>query len=354
MARLKVLALDDERTFREYLGDDAPHALIIGTSSAMQELEHQIWQVATSPVATVLIRGESGTGKELIARAIHALSERSRQRLLSVNCAALTETLLMSELFGHERGAFTDARQQKQGVFENARDGSLFLDEVSEMVPQAQAALLRVLEERVITRVGGSTEIPVDVRVIAATNRPLDRLVAAARFRADLYYRLNVVEIVVPPLRERPEDIPLLVRHFTHLFAHRYGVAPRDLSPEAEDLFSAHHWPGNVRELRNAIERAYVIGRGPLIRLDDLPPSLRDPAAEHPAHSPTRNPTLHRLPFREAKRQTVSHFERSYLAAALTRSRGNVSHAAQRAGMPRQVMQRLLQRHDLRGADFRR
>lgn len=333
--------------------DDDALASLVGISPSMQELEHQIWQVATSPVATVLIRGESGTGKELIARAIHALSERAQQRMLSVNCAAFTETLLMSELFGHERGAFTDARQQKKGVFENAQGGSLFLDEVSEMVPQAQAALLRVLEERVITRVGGSVEIPVDVRIIAATNRPLERQVAAGQFRSDLYYRLNVVEITVPPLRERPEDIPLLARHFARLFAHQYRAMVRDLAPEVEALFSAYHWPGNVRELRNAIERAYVIGRGPLIKLEDLPPSLRNPGADHLVQVPAPSPALHRLPFREAKRMTIDQFERTYLTAALTQARGNISRAARRAGMPRQVMQRLLQRHDLKGADFR-
>jgi two-component system response regulator AtoC len=329
--------------------DDALSSLV-GISPAMQDLERQLWQVATSPVATVLIRGESGTGKELIARAIHALSERARNRMLSVNCAAFTETLLMSELFGHERGAFTDARHQKKGVFENAQGGTLFLDEISEMVPQAQAALLRVLEERVVTRVGGSVEIPVDVRIVAASNRPLERQVDEAKFRADLYYRLNVVEIMVPPLRERPEDIPVLVRHFARLFARQYGVAVRELSPEVEALLIGYPWPGNVRELRNTIERAYVMGRGPEIQLGDLPLGLR-----HPALEDLRTHTaLHKLPFREAKRKTVDHFERTYLTRALARSRGNVSRAARRAGMPRQVLQRLLQRHDLKGADFRR
>jgi DNA-binding NtrC family response regulator len=330
--------------------DDDPLASLVGISPAMQELERQIWQIATSPVANVLIRGESGTGKELIAQSIHALSERARNRLLSINCAAFTETLLMSELFGHERGAFTDARQQKKGVFENADGGTLFLDEISEMVPQAQAALLRVLEERVITRVGGSREIPVDVRIIAATNRPLERQVAAAEFREDLYYRLNVVEIVVPPLRERPEDIPILARHFSRLFARQYGQAVRDLSGEAEEFFILYPWPGNVRELRNTIERAYVVGQGPVIRLEDLSPTLLNPAIDRA----TLDLSLHRLPFREAKRKTVDHFERTYLTRALTKARGNVSRAARRAGMPRQVLQRLLQRHDLRGADFRR
>lgn len=332
------------------LGDDGPLASLIGISTAMQELERQLRQVATTPVASVLIRGESGTGKELIARAIHALSDRARQRLLSVNCAAFTESLLMSELFGHERGAFTDARQLKKGVFENAQGGTLFLDEVGELTPQAQAALLRVLEERVVTRVGGSEEFPVDVRVIAATNRPLEREVAAARFRADLYYRLNVVEITIPPLRDRPEDIPILARHFAHLFARQYGGAIRDLAPETEEFFCAYPWPGNIRELRNAIERAYVVGEGPQIRLEDLAPSLRQQSHEDAAldHS------IYKLPFREAKQKVVDNFERTYLARALSRSRGNVSRAARRAEMPRQVLQRLLQRHELKSAGFRR
>lgn len=338
---------------------DDPLASLVGISPGMQELEHQIWRVATSPVATVLIQGESGTGKELIAQAIHALSDRSRNRILSVNCAAFTETLLMSELFGHERGAFTDARQRKKGVFENAEGGSLFLDEVSEMVPQAQAALLRVLEERMITRVGGSTEIPVDVRVIAATNRPLAAQVAKGEFRDDLYYRLNVVEIVVPPLRQRREDIPLLVRHFSKIFAHHYDVEVRELSPEVEAFFATYHWPGNVRELRNAVERAYVIGRGPQIELEDLPPGL---LAADPLGTPDEQrieealgaPALRQMPFQQAKQLVIDHFERSYLEAALIESGGNISSAARRAGMHRQAMQRLMSRHDLSREDFRR
>jgi len=329
---------------------DDPLAAFVGVSPQMQEVERQIWQVATSGVGTVLIRGESGTGKELTARAIHALSDRQARRLVSVNCATLTETLLMSELFGHERGAFTDARERKKGIFELAHGGTVFLDEVGELTPRAQAALLRVLEERVVTRVGGSTEIPVDVRVLAATNRPLEERVRMKKFRADLYYRLNVVEIALPPLRNRPEDILPLFRHFARLFAQKYGGPVRTLSPKAEERLMTYPWPGNVRELRNAIERAYIVSPGPTIGLEDLPKALRDQGTDRLFPGIP----LQRLPFREAKEKVIDHFERVYLTKTLTRVNGNISRAARRTGLQRQALQRLLRKHGLKGRDFRK
>jgi DNA-binding NtrC family response regulator len=333
-------------------GDRAePDALagLVGNAGAIRDLKQRIVRVAQSPVNSVLVQGESGTGKELVARAIHALSSRSGRRLVCVNCAALTESLLMSELFGHEKGAFTDAREQRKGLFEAANGGTLFLDEISEIGPRAQAALLRVLEERVVTRVGGTDEIPVDIRVIAATNRllDLDRNIAEGAFRADLYYRLNVVRLELPPLRDRGQDLLLLARHFSADVASRYGVATRALAPEAESLLSSYHWPGNVRELRNAIERAYIVGTGMRITPADLPSELtkRTPPGANTAgivYAATDG-----RGFQEAKQTVIDEFERAYVEALMRRAGGNITHAAEEAGILRQAFQRLLKRHGL-------
>jgi two-component system response regulator AtoC len=325
-------------------------APLVGADAQMVQLKHRILRVAALPVPTVLVRGESGTGKELVARAIHRAGGRAGARLVCVNCAALTETLLMDELFGHERGAFTDARTQKAGVFEAANGGTLFLDEISEMGPRAQAALLRVLEQRCITRVGGTEEIPVDVRVIAATNRDLERLIAEGQFRADLYYRLNLVALDLPPLRERRSDIPLLAAHFSRLVAERYGEAVRPITAEALALLKAYRWPGNVRELRNAIERAYIVSTGSEIAPDALPEEVRlagrvEPGADRPA-GPRR--------FQELKREVVEDFERSYLESALARTGGNITQAAGEAGVLRQVFQRMMNRYGITSEQFKR
>lgn len=331
-------------------GEDAdePEALakIIGSSGAISELKWEISRVARSPVATVLLCGDSGTGKELVARAIHDLSDRTDQPMISVNCGALTETLLMSQLFGHEKGAFTDASSEKEGVFEAANHGTLFLDEVAEMGPGAQAALLRVLEQRVITRVGGVKEIPVDVRIIAATNRQLDSNVAAGQFREDLFYRLNVVELKIPPLRQRGTDVLQLARHFSRSTAHEYGEEPRELTPEVEHHLLTHEWQGNVRELRNVIERAYVVGKTGEIEAGDLP--LRSPRSSSPVATPDLD-----LEFKTAKQRVVERFEISYLTTNLRRAGGNVTRAAELSGLHRQGFQRLLTRHGLQSADFR-
>ncbi|HEX6940462.1 MAG TPA: sigma-54 dependent transcriptional regulator [Longimicrobiales bacterium] len=323
---------------------------IVGESLVLASLKEQIRRVARSPVSTVLIRGESGTGKELFARAIHELSARAGRRLVSVNCAALTETLLLNELFGHERGAYTDARETKQGLFETAHGGTLFLDEIGEMTPRSQAALLRAVEQRTITRVGGTREIPVDVRVVAATNRPLQHRVAEGQFRADLYYRLSVIEILIPPLRERGDDVLRLADHFSAAMAARYGGPPRPLAPETAALFRRYPWPGNVRELRNVIERAYVIGAGPVITPDDVPEEIRlgrGPVDAWPLACPG-------TPFRDAKRRAIARFEESYLREALRRAGGNITRAAEDAGMLRQAFQRLLKHHGIDAREFRR
>ncbi|HEX6537028.1 MAG TPA: sigma-54 dependent transcriptional regulator [Gemmatimonadaceae bacterium] len=331
---------------------ESPDALgvLVGADPRMVELRQRIARVAALPVPTVLVRGESGTGKELVAQAIHRASRRASERLVSVNCAALTETLLMDELFGHERGAYTDARSQKPGLFESAHGGTLFLDEISEMGVHAQGALLRVLEERRVRRVGGTEEIEVDVRVVAATNRDLEHEMEAKRFRSDLFFRLDLVELVLPPLRERRGDIPLLAAHFARRVAERYGEAVRTISPEALALLEAHAWPGNVRELRNTIERAYVMGTAPCITPACLPEELRGGARLAPGALQSGPPRR----FQEHKREVVDHFERSYLESALLRAGGNITQAAEEAGVLRQVFQRMLIRHGIDGAQYRR
>lgn len=247
---------------------------IIGKSRKMQEVLVLVKTVAKSN-STVLIQGESGTGKELIARAIHSTSPRSKRPFVAVSCAALPETLLESELFGHEKGAFTDAVSLRKGKFELADKGTLFLDEVGDMSQKTQADLLRVLEEREFTRIGGSEVIKVDVRVISATNKELEKLVKEEKFREDLYYRLNVVGIQVPPLRERKEDIPLLAEHFLTKYSIENKKGIEFIDEDALRLLMRYNWPGNIRELENVIERAIVVAKKDFIGLDELPPSVK-------------------------------------------------------------------------------
>ena len=244
---------------------------IIGKSEKMNRLFAQVRRVIRSGSSTILIRGESGTGKDLLAKAIHYESDRARAPFVNVTCTAIPENLLESELFGHERGAFTDARAAKRGLFELARGGTIFLDEIGDMPPSLQAKLLRFLEERAFKRVGGTEDINVDVRIIAATNRDLEASVRAGSFRGDLYYRLNVIPIEVPPLRERREDIPLLAAAFVEQLNKEFKKRVRTIEQDALELLMSYDWPGNVRELRNAIERAMILGTGESIGPEDLP-----------------------------------------------------------------------------------
>src|SRR5690242_3328271 len=243
---------------------------IVGRSEPMQQVFKLTGQIAASD-ATALITGESGTGKELVARAIYHHSHRSQQPFLAVNCAAIPEQLLESELFGHERGAFTGATLQRIGKFEQCNKGTIFLDEIGDMTPATQTKILRVLQSGTFERVGGNQPIKVDVRIIAATNKPLEQAVAARQFREDLFYRLNVVRIHIPPLRERAEDIRLLVNYFLKKFAKEESVSPRSIAPAALKALEKYHWPGNVRELENVIRRALVIAKGEAILVSDLP-----------------------------------------------------------------------------------
>jgi DNA-binding NtrC family response regulator len=332
------------------LGELEMLGALVGAHPRMEQVKQRIARIARTPVSTVLIRGESGTGKEVAAQALHRASDRASQRMVCVNCAALTESLLMDELFGHERGAFTDARSQREGVFEHAHGGTLFLDEISEMGARAQAALLRVLEQRCVRRIGGATEIPVDVRVLAATNTDLEEQVASGHFRGDLYYRLNVVQVELPPLRERRSDVAILASHFSRVLAERYNEPVRSITPEAMALLEAHDWPGNVRELRNAIERAYIVASGPDITPGTLSEELCA-VLRRPAGRPLADVSR---PFQELKREVLDDFERSYLESALARAGGNITQAAEEAGMLRQVFQRMLARHGMSGEMYKR
>jgi DNA-binding NtrC family response regulator len=298
---------------------------LVGESSFTRRLRDMIRQLATSEARTILVQGESGTGKELVARALHYGSVRRDLPLIEVNCAAIPETLFESELFGHEKGAFTDAKAGKKGLMELADRGTLFLDEVSEMSAGSQAKFLRSLQERVFKRVGGTRDIKVDLRVIAATNRPLEQLVKDGRFREDLYYRLNVIPVTLLPLRERRDDILPLARHFLAEYDAAFHKSIRAFAPEAERQLYGYAWPGNVRELKNLIERLVLLGAAERIEAGDLP----RPFAAAASPPPTGSEEL----------QTLEEFERSYILRVVERV-GNKSKAARILGISRQTLRR--------------
>ncbi len=306
---------------------------IVGASPAMQEVFQTIRQVAPTR-ATVLIQGESGTGKELVARALHQCSPRAQGPFVPVHCAALAPTLLESELFGHEKGAFTGAVERRRGRFELADGGTLFLDEVGEIDPALQVKILRVLEERKFERVGGSETVEVDVRLVAATNRDLRQRVAEGAFREDLFYRLFVVNLTLPPLRAREGDIVLLAQHYLKALAAENGKPISGFTPEAMDALTTYPWPGNVRELRNVVERMVVLGHGDRLGVRDLPAALR--AGAGPAAGGARAGTA----LREAERQLI--------AEALRRHKGHRTRAAQELGISRRTLHRKLNEFGLR------
>ncbi|HYB42543.1 MAG TPA: sigma-54 dependent transcriptional regulator, partial [Candidatus Methylomirabilis sp.] len=293
---------------------------LVGQSEALQRIR-EIIQTAAGSDATVLLQGESGTGKEIVANAIHAQSKRRRGPLVKMNCAAVPETLLESELFGHEKGAFTGADRRRIGRFEQAEGGTLFLDEVCEMHPRLQAKFLRALQEREIERLGGSDTLQIDVRIIAATNRELQKAVADGVLREDLYYRLNVILLRLPPLRERMDDVPILAMHFLKKYAAREGSRVRAVSDAAMHMLLGYSWPGNVRELENAIERAVVLGHGEEIRPQDLPPQVDHRADDTPPLVPSH--------------LTLEEMEKLAIAQALRLTGGNKSEAAERLGIHR-------------------
>jgi two-component system response regulator AtoC len=328
---LERRALDREVVYlRSELARERDFDQLVGQHPLMQQLYQMISAVARNPL-TVLIVGESGTGKELVARAIHRHGSRRDQPFVPVNVAAISETLIESELFGHEKGAFTGAVSRKLGKFELAHRGTLFLDEIATLRVDLQAKILRVLQEREIERVGGTRRIPVDVRVIAATNADVRGAIQSGSLREDLYYRLNVVQIAVPPLRDRREDIPLLVEHFIRRSNHLLHKAVTGVSTAALDALQAYGWPGNVRELQNVVERAVALVDGPTIEVNDVPLDLMLPDVRHPVDDSA-------LPLREARER----FDRQVILRLLERVRWNQSEAARLLGLHRNSLKKKL------------
>jgi two-component system nitrogen regulation response regulator NtrX len=317
----------ENATLRERLDRRAE---IIGDSPAIRALREQIAMAAPTN-GRVLVHGENGSGKELVARAIHALSARHDHPFVEVNCAAIPEELIESELFGHERGAFTGAHARRRGRFELADGGTLFLDEIGDMSLKTQAKVLRALEEQAFERVGGKDTVKVDVRVIAASNRDLAAFIAQGGFREDLYYRLNVIPIEVPPLRARKDDVPLLVDHFIAIFCAENGKRRKSLSGDALAYFLAYDWPGNVRELRNMVERLVIMAPRDVIGVDDLPAPLRPKGEPAPAPDEPREKSL-----REAR----DNFERAYILAELRAHDWNMTRTAERLGIERSHLYR--------------
>jgi DNA-binding NtrC family response regulator len=333
LSHLVAHALEHQRTrrevvrLREDLKEAAPGTELIGKSPAMKKVQELIEMVASTE-ATVLLTGESGTGKEVVARAIHAAGPRRYMPLVTIHCGALTETLLESELFGHEKGAFTGAQYRKKGKFEAADGGTVFLDEISDISLRTQTDLLRVLQEHEIVRVGGNQPIKVDFRCVAATNKNLEALVKDGSFRPDLYYRLHVFCIDLPPLRDRREDIPLLVSHFLNKFCLATSRPVPQLSREALDLLTRHDWPGNVRELENAVERALVVGRGPEIRASDF-------SFQFEGQAPSTG-------------RTLDDVERAHIERILRETQHNMSRAARILDIDRTTLYNKLRRYGLR------
>ncbi len=318
---------------------------ISGQSAAIETIKEQISRVAPTD-AWVLINGENGTGKEVAARSLHSQSKRRDKPMVAVNCAAIPEELIESELFGHEKGAFTGAEAARPGRFEMAHQGTLFLDEIADMSLKTQAKILRLLQEQKFERVGGTRAIKVDVRVIAATNKDLETEIAAGRFREDLYYRLKVFPITIPPLRERGDDILLLAGIFQAAFVHEHGFKPLDFTPEAKASLLAYAWPGNVRELRNFVERMLIIYAGQCIDADQLPPEMTrhgQKAALAPCDSGAFGELMDNDSFRAARQQ----FETAYLARRFKEFNGNISRLAEHIGLERSYLSRKLKAYGI-------
>jgi DNA-binding NtrC family response regulator len=333
---------DENRRLREGLSPQVGFDKVIGKSPAIEAVFELVRKAARSE-ANILIQGESGTGKELIARAIHANSARAAEVFVPVDCAALPENLLESELFGHERGAFTGADRTKPGMFEVADRGTLFLDEVGELPLGLQAKLLRALQEREVRRVGGTKQIPVDVRLVAATNRDLAESVRKREFREDLFYRVNVIPIPLPPLRERAGDVPLLAYHFLGRYGRNRERPLEGIATDALAALEAYSWPGNIRELQNAIERACVLADGPNLRLRDLPEHVRGRGRAAPVAASGKT-----LSLREARDAWLRAFTYEYLTDLLREHGGNISQAAKTAGVDRKTLHRLLTKFGVR------
>jgi len=317
------------KTLKKVLEDRFGLGNLVGKNHMMQAIYDLIESISQCD-STVLIQGESGMGKELIARAIHLLGSRKEKPFVVANCSAYAQTLLESELFGHEKGAFTGAIRRKRGRFELADGGTIFLDEIGEIPPTTQLLLLRVLQEKRFERVGGEDTIKVDVRVIAATNRNLNKEMMQGRFREDLFYRLNVIPIMVPPLRERRDDIPLLARHFLEIYSDSNGKQIRGFSEEVMQIFLDYDWPGNVRELQNVMEHAVILAKGAVIKEIDLPHNLRET-----------------LPWAEADISSLKDNERNLILKVLKETKGNKYQAAKKLGITRSTLYGKLRKHGI-------
>ncbi len=331
---------------RESLGHRETFPSLIGSSPAMMSVLNRIKQVAKA-MATILIEGETGTGKELVAKAIHAHSDRSDKPFVTIDCTAIPEQIIESELFGHEKGAFTGAWKDKRGLVDEAKDGTLFLDEIGELSPFMQGKLLRLLQEGEYKPVGGLTTKQADIRFVAATNRDLKKLVAEKRFREDLFYRLNVIRFQLPPLRDRREDIPLLVHHLVEKYATLNNKVLRSIKPEAIATLMAREWPGNVRQLENVIERGVILCGSDRMGVEDV-------VSDTVSVSPTSfDEDLFHRPFKEAKEEVIRGFHRQYIQALLQRNQGNISQAAEQAGVQRQYLHRIMKEEGLSAAEFK-
>ena len=318
---------------------------IIGTSEAIKNVFRFVRQVADSPKTTVLIRGETGTGKELVARAIHNNSDRSKNPFIEVNCSAFQETLLEAELFGHEAGAYTDAKERKKGLVELSHEGSFFLDEIGDMNLGLQSKVLKVIEEQVFRRVGGTKQISVDTRIISATSRDLEKLVSEDRFRQDLYYRLNVAMVELPPLRDRDEDIILLAEHFVGVYNAEFKRNIRGLLPEVKSLMMRYSWPGNVRELKNVIERAVLFEKGEYISTESI-------RIIYAAVNPEAAKTVTQLTAQQTEISeegiSLDEIEKSFIQKALESAKGNQTRAAQMLGISREKIKYRMKKHNLK------
>lgn len=335
--------LRENMALRRLVGKEEAFQDMVGTSPVMLKLFETIQTVAPTDV-TVLITGESGTGKELVARAIHKLSPRTKGPFVAVNCPALPGNVLESELFGYTKGAFTDARQDRKGLFQEAEGGTIFLDEIGDLPHDLQAKLLRVLQEKEIRPLGQNRSVKVDVRVVASTNQDLEKLISQGKFREDLFYRLKVVSLHLPPLRERMEDVPSLAAHFLQKHGTRLERQDIHLSSAAIESLLSHDWPGNVRELENRIQQALILCRSKTI----------DPLQLWPEAGPRENewPSVQHLPYKEAKFKIMSHFHKNYFSRLLEVNKGNVTRAAEACGLERQALQQLLRRFGISRQDF--
>ncbi len=336
------------RAYMQQLAEISANRLdkIYAKSSVMHRIFEKIQTIARAD-STVLITGESGTGKELVARAIHKLSTRSNHPFIPINCSAFQETLLESELFGYEQGAFTDARSAKKGLFLSANGGTFFFDEIGDMSLSLQAKLLRVLEDRKVRPLGSNTEFKVDIRVLSATNKNLSEEIEKGRFRNDLFFRLNVVELNIPPLRERKDDILFLADHFLDEFNSRFNKKILGFKPEAEKAMLQYDWPGNVRELKNLVERTVLLGsENGYIHLSNFPPELQSLSKD--------NRVINELNYNKAKDKVLWDFHNDYFSYLLRKNRGNVSRSAFEAGIDRSSLQRLLKKYGIKSSNYRK